>query len=370
MSVRREVVSLSQLLRRGDNPKARRGTTASRMPPLPLQTSARRTAPPSAAEQKRASAPFIERSSAQKSSRYQPQSLARRPRSESRLENSQPEVQTASHSRKAYMPLSQEGKSAEDTAAVGAKGKELMDLAVYDGEGEDVSVVTSLSQSSFSQPPSQNLLASSQDDQLYRLQQWQDPQDGLTQCSAPSIYTEMVQQADKHPSQVSSEQVQRQQQEQRDKERQQLHELQARERQLERQVRELQEREKGLQEQQERDRKLQEQRERDQELRQQREKELAQLREQREKELSEMRQQRLQELMTRFASPIKKSVEGMNMSLTSSTNEHKQQMATLAELSEGVNGIAVSVAELRQQVSAINVVLLATLRLTVLMAEP
>ncbi|KAG6963451.1 hypothetical protein JG688_00008136 [Phytophthora aleatoria] len=48
--------------------------------------------------------------------------------------------------------------------------------SMYDPGSEQFSAMTSMSQSSFSQPQSQNLLGSSQDDQLHPLQRWQAEQ--------------------------------------------------------------------------------------------------------------------------------------------------------------------------------------------------
>ncbi|KAE9030053.1 hypothetical protein PF005_g1295 [Phytophthora fragariae] len=136
MSVRREVVTLSQLLRRNENPSSRRG--AGRAPPLPLQRSRRQPN----------SAPFT---GIPATPTQQPLSFTQQLRDANRVSSSQPEIGASSQTSSAA--LSQE--------------------VVYDPECEQLSAMTSMSQSSFSQTLSQNLLGSSQDDHLQRLQQWQ-----------------------------------------------------------------------------------------------------------------------------------------------------------------------------------------------------
>ncbi|KAI9985722.1 hypothetical protein PInf_005124 [Phytophthora infestans] len=149
MSVRREVVSLSQLLRRNENSSSRRG--AGRAPPLPLQTSRRRAETPQPGGQRSLGArqvqstPFTEKPA---NSGFQPASFTQRVLDASRA---QPETGISSQASSGFPPLSQE---------------------VYAPESDEFSAITSMSQSSFSQPQSQNLLGS-QDDQLHRLQQWQ-----------------------------------------------------------------------------------------------------------------------------------------------------------------------------------------------------
>ncbi|KAG3026552.1 hypothetical protein PC121_g13062 [Phytophthora cactorum] len=151
MSVRREVVSLSQLLRRNENSSSsRRGT--GRAPPLPLQSSRRRAETPLSAGQRTVaarqaqSAPFTEKPA---TSGYHPPSFTQR------VLTSQSDVGVSSQASSGFPALSQE---------------------VYDPGSEQFSAMTSMSQSSFSQPQSQNLLGSSQDDQLHPLQRWQAEQ--------------------------------------------------------------------------------------------------------------------------------------------------------------------------------------------------
>ncbi|ETM36721.1 hypothetical protein L914_16644 [Phytophthora nicotianae] len=152
MSVRREVVSLSQLLRRNENSSSRRGT--GRAPPLPLQTSRRRADTPQSTGQwsmgsrQVQSAPFTEKPA---TTGFQ-QSFTQCVLDASRVLTSQSEVGVSSQTSSGFPAPSQE---------------------VYAPESDELSGITSMSQSSFSQPQSQNLLGSSQDDQLYRLQQWQ-----------------------------------------------------------------------------------------------------------------------------------------------------------------------------------------------------
>lgn len=66
---------------------------------------------------------------------------------------------------------------------------------VFEGESEQMSAMTSMSQSSFPQTQSQNLLGPSQDDQLYRLQKWQAEQ-AIPTFKSPAICdgTEKLQQ--------------------------------------------------------------------------------------------------------------------------------------------------------------------------------
>ncbi|KAG7380145.1 hypothetical protein PHYPSEUDO_007690 [Phytophthora pseudosyringae] len=157
MSVRREVVSLSQLLRRNENASSNRGT--GRAPPLPLQTSRHKAKAPLSAGHNRNvgvrqthSAPITERPS---SSGYQPMSFTQCVRGANHAASSQSEFGMSSQTSSGLLAPSQE---------------------VYEAESEQLSSMTSMSQSSFSQTQSQNLLGSSQDDQLHCLQQWQAQQ--------------------------------------------------------------------------------------------------------------------------------------------------------------------------------------------------
>ncbi|KAE9034190.1 hypothetical protein PR003_g8534 [Phytophthora rubi] len=233
MSVRREVVTLSQLLRRNDNSSSRRG--AGRAPPLPLQRSRRQSN----------STPFT---GTPATPRQQPLSFTQQLRDANRISSSQPEVGASSQTSSAA--LSQE---------------------VYDPEGEQLSAMTSMSQSSFSQTQSQNLLGSSQDDHLHRLQQWQ-AQHAPSPVLPPPAHSEKLQELEKNLTQAFIEQTYQQKQQQ-------------------------------------------------------------------------------QEVMKLFARPIQKSVEEVKGKLATTSDDLKQQRTSLAELADGVKGVAKSVTDLRQQVS-------------------
>ncbi|KAH7459321.1 uncharacterized protein KRP23_15257 [Phytophthora ramorum] len=98
MSVRHEVVTLSQLLRRNENSNSRRA--AGRAPSLPLQGSAgHRTA-----GRQSTSVPLTERPA---TSRYQPLTFTERVRDASRLSTSQPEGGASSQTSGGF-PLSHE----------------------------------------------------------------------------------------------------------------------------------------------------------------------------------------------------------------------------------------------------------------------
>ncbi|KAF1779557.1 hypothetical protein GQ600_3613 [Phytophthora cactorum] len=114
------------------------------------------------------SAPFTEKPA---TSGYHPPSFTQR------VLTSQSDVGVSSQASSGFPVLSQEG-----SASCGYTG-ELVSLVimltgwvVYDPGSEQFSAMTSMSQSSFSQPQSQNLLGSSQDDQLHPLQRWQAEQ--------------------------------------------------------------------------------------------------------------------------------------------------------------------------------------------------
>ncbi|KAL3661260.1 hypothetical protein V7S43_013868 [Phytophthora oleae] len=151
MSVRREVLSLSQLLRRNENSrKSHRGT--GRAPPLPLQTSRHRAGRSLPAENINSgvrharSEPFTERPTR---SEYPSISFTQR---DNRVSTSQPEIDATNQTNNSFTVLLQDA---------------------YEVESQQ-SAVTSMSQSSFSQTQSQNLL--SQDDQILRTQRWQAQQ--------------------------------------------------------------------------------------------------------------------------------------------------------------------------------------------------
>ncbi|CAI5703772.1 unnamed protein product [Peronospora effusa] len=148
MSVRREVVSLSQLLRRNENSNPRRGP--GHAPPLPLQTSRRLSSGYKSIEGRPTnSAPLTERPASSRHSPLFTQCVG----DANRASTSQPE---SSQTNGEFSGLSQEA---------------------YEAESVQLSAMTSMSQSSgYCQTQSQNLLGSSQDDQLHRLQQCQAQQ--------------------------------------------------------------------------------------------------------------------------------------------------------------------------------------------------
>ncbi|KAG6608783.1 uncharacterized protein IUM83_14909 [Phytophthora cinnamomi] len=180
MSVRREVVTLSQLLRRNENSSSRRG--AGRAPPLPLQRTRRQPSP----------APFAETPA---SARHQPLSFTQQVRDASRVSTLPPEIGACSQTSSAA--LSQE---------------------VYDPESQQLSAITSMSQSSFSQNQSQNLLGSSQDGQLQRLQQWQAQHAPPAVLPSPAHcdHSEKLQELEKNLTQALVEQTCQQKQHQRE----------------------------------------------------------------------------------------------------------------------------------------------------------
>ncbi|KAL4093213.1 hypothetical protein PRIC1_012200 [Phytophthora ramorum] len=241
MSVRHEVVTLSQLLRRNENSNSRRA--AGRAPSLPLQGSAgHRTA-----GRQSTSVPLTERPA---TSRYQPLTFTERVRDASRLSTSQPEGGASSQTSGGF-PLSHE---------------------VYAPESEQLSAITSMSQSSFSQTQSQNLLGSSQDDQLHRLQHWQTQQIQLPppplppRCSNNEKFQELEQNLTKAIAEHTHEQ-----------------------------------------------------------------------------------EQQHKDMLARLASPIKKSVDEIQASLTTRAEEQEEQRARIKELADSVKGVVASVADLHQQ---------------------
>ncbi|RMX66242.1 hypothetical protein KXD40_008934 [Peronospora effusa] len=109
MSVRREVVSLSQLLRRNENSNPRRGP--GHAPPLPLQTSRRLSSGYKSIEGRPTnSAPLTERPASSRHSPLFTQCVG----DANRASTSQPE---SSQTNGEFSGLSQEGKSRSDDAS-------------------------------------------------------------------------------------------------------------------------------------------------------------------------------------------------------------------------------------------------------------
>ncbi|CEG43738.1 uncharacterized protein PHALS_14031 [Plasmopara halstedii] len=145
MSVRREVVSLSQLLRRNEKAHSSRGN--SHMTSLPLVSSRRKAEAMLSAEKKIA-----------------PVAYSQRVLDASRVVTPQPELGVSIYGSNDLTALSHE---------------------VYEAESEKSCAMTSMSQSSISQSQSQNLLGPSQDNQIHRLQQLQTLQALSTHQSPP-----------------------------------------------------------------------------------------------------------------------------------------------------------------------------------------
>ncbi|KAI9919991.1 hypothetical protein PsorP6_016036 [Peronosclerospora sorghi] len=168
MALPREVVSLSQLLRRNEKSSARpRIGTA---PPLPLQTSRRRVQP----QPSRLPPSFTE--CVRDANRVQPQS-SRLPPSFTESVRDANRVQPDGSQPGVALELSQKGNIKTASLREANNSLQCVDTA-YEAESEQLSALTSISQSSFSQTQSQNLLGSSQetkvmDDELQTLRQAQ-----------------------------------------------------------------------------------------------------------------------------------------------------------------------------------------------------
>ncbi|TDH67463.1 hypothetical protein CCR75_007846 [Bremia lactucae] len=178
MSFRREVVSLSQLLRRNNsswacldsNRASRQGIRCA--PPLPLQTSRPKAEMTSSADSKVVTARQARSTSIAEilpNYSYEPVSFTHQMAESSHVFTRQAELGAASQASTDIPALSQEGNKF-------CSGLILTGWIVYEGESQQLSAITSMSQSSFSETPSQNLLAVSHDDQNHGHQQWQTEQ--------------------------------------------------------------------------------------------------------------------------------------------------------------------------------------------------